>query len=114
MGTTATERYITVFVTAPPDKAADLARTLVQEKLVACANIISGVRSIYAWNGDISDDGESLMIMKTRASLLEAVRHRVIQLHPYDVPEVIALPIIDGHAPYLQWILDSTSSEEPA
>ena len=113
MGTTAAERYITIFVTAPPDKAADLARTLVQEQLVACANIISGVRSIYAWEGNISDDGESLMMMKTRASLLEAVRHRVIQLHPYNVPEVIALSIIDGHAPYLQWISDSTKAEKP-
>ena len=112
MGTTAAEKYITIFVTAPPDKVVDLARTMVQERLVACANIISGVRSIYAWDGDIHDDSESLMIMKTRASLLEAVRRRVIQLHPYDVPEVITLPIIDGHAPYMRWISDSTKADE--
>lgn len=102
------QKYVTILVTAPPDKVADIGRTLVQEKLVACANIISGVRSIYAWDGDISDDNESLMILKTRTSMLEAVRQRVIQIHPYDVPEIIALPIIAGHGPYLQWIADST------
>ena len=105
-------KYLTLFVTAPPDKAPDLARTLVQERLVACANIISGVRSIYAWHGDVSDESESLMVMKTRASLLEAVRHRVVQLHPYEVPEIIALPIVGGHAPYMKWIDDSTRDED--
>ena len=107
------QKFVTVLVTAPPDKVADIARTVVQEKLVACANILSGVRSIYAWEGDIHDDGESLMILKTRASLLEALRHRVIQIHPYDLPEVIALPIVGGHPPYLQWISDSTQKDEP-
>lgn len=113
MGTDHDSKYVTIFVTAPPDKVADMARTLVQEKLVACANIISGVRSIYAWDGHISDDGESLMILKTRAALLEEVRLRVVQLHSYDVPEVIALPIIDGHAPYLRWISESTKQAPP-
>ncbi len=104
-------KYVTILVTAPPDKVADIGRTLVQERLVACANIISGVRSIYSWDGGVCDEGESLMILKTRAAMLETVRQRVVQIHPYDVPEVIALPIVGGHGPYLQWIADNTGKE---
>ena len=95
---TATETpYITVFVTAPPDKAEGIARPLVEERLAACANIIPSVRSIYSWKGEICTDDEVLMVLKTRASLLETLRARVLELHPYEVPEVIALPITAGH-----------------
>lgn len=101
-------KHIAVFVTAPPDKAGELARGLVEARLAACVNILSGVRSIYSWKGEICDDAEALMVIKTRAELLEALRQKVVELHPYEVPEVIALPIVGGHAPYLEWVEQST------
>lgn len=101
---------MTVLVTAPPDKAPQIASAVVAEGLAACVNIIPAVRSIYSWKGEICDDGEALMVAKTRAELFEPLRRRVVELHPYDVPEVIALPIAQGHAPYLEWITQSTSS----
>jgi periplasmic divalent cation tolerance protein len=100
--------YIVVFVTAPADRAPDLARALVEEELAACANIIPGIRSIYRWEGDICDDAEALMVIKTRRTLFEALRDRVVSLHPYDVPEVVALPLVQGYEPYLQWLEAST------
>jgi len=100
--------FITVFVTAPPDQAGDIANTLVGERLAACANILPAIRSIYSWKGEICDDQESLLVLKTRAPLFDALRRRVVEVHPYEVPEVIALPLVEGHPPYLQWILDST------
>ena len=87
-----------------------MAGALVREKLAACVNIIPAVRSIYSWKGEVCDDGEALMVIKTRSGLLDALRERVVQLHPYDVPEVIALPIVGGHGPYLKWIDESTAS----
>lgn len=103
--------YVTVFVTAPPDKAEQIARPLVEERLAACANIIPAVRSIYSWKGEICTDDEVLMVLKTRESLVEALRARVVELHPYEVPEVVALNITAGHAPYLAWIGENTNPE---
>jgi periplasmic divalent cation tolerance protein len=100
--------HVVVLVTAPPDRAPDLARRLVEEKLAACVNILPGARSIYAWKGELCDDSEALLVIKTRAARFDALRARVVALHPYEVPEVIELPILDGHAPYLKWLDDST------
>lgn len=101
---------IVVLVTTPSvDKAAEIARALVEERLAACGNIVPGLRSIYTWEGKICDDAEALLILKTEAGLFGAVRDRVVALHPYEVPEVIRLDITEGHAPYLKWITDSVS-----
>jgi periplasmic divalent cation tolerance protein len=102
--------YIAVFVTCPGDKAAELAGALVKGRYAACANIVPTVRSIYTWKGEICDDAEALMVIKTRTALFEALREKVVELHPYDVPEVIALPITASHAPYLAWVDESTGS----
>ena len=100
---------VLVLVTAPSaEKAAELARTLVEEELAACGNIVPGLRSIYRWEGQVQDEPEVLLILKTRGELFEQLRERVVALHPYQVPEVIALPIQAGHAPYLEWIRTST------
>ncbi len=100
---------ITVFVTvSSEDEAANIARSLVEEKLAACANIIRNVRSIYSWQGKVEDDSEVLMIMKTRQDLFEDLSAKIKELHSYDVPEIIALPIIMGSKEYLAWIKDST------
>ncbi len=102
--------HLVVFSTFPsPDKAAEVARTLVTEQLVACVNIVGAVRSVYRWDGTICDDTETLAVIKTTRERFEAMRSRLVELHPYDVPEVIALPIEAGHAPYLAWLTDSVT-----
>ena len=101
--------FVVVFVTAPDaDVAGRIASTLVDEKLVACANILPGLRSIYRWEGKLCDEAEVLCLMKTRVDLFPALRDRIAVLHPYQVPEIIALPLAAGHPPYLDWIAQST------
>jgi periplasmic divalent cation tolerance protein len=96
---------IVVFSTFPTEeKAAEIARTLVSEGHAACANLVPPVRSIYRWQGQICDERETLAIIKTTSERFEALRERLVALHPYEVPEVIALPVEAGHAPYLEWV----------
>ncbi len=100
---------IVVLVTAPtPERAAEIARALVQERLAACGNVVPGLRSIYRWEGKVQEDEEALLVLKTVRARFEALRERVLALHPYEVPEVIALPIQAGHDAYLRWLADST------
>ncbi len=102
---------IAVFVTAPSaDKAAALARSLVEERLAACVSIVPGLRSIYRWEGGVQDGAEVLLIIKTERERFEALRERVVALHEYECPEVVALDIALGHAPYLSWIRESVTS----
>ena len=98
-----------VFVTAASEEQAGLiAHALVSERLAACVNIVSPIRSIYRWNDAVQSDTEHLMIIKTRANLVPEVEVRVRELHSYEVPEVIALPIIAGAKSYLEWVFAST------
>ena len=100
---------IVVLVTAPKEEeAAGIARALVEAKLAACVNIINNVRSIYSWQGNVEDDSELLMIIKTRKSLFDELSAKVRELHSYDVPEIIALPITAGSEEYLKWLNEST------
>ena len=94
-----------------PDEevAARIASTLVGEGLCACVNLTAGVRSIYRWKGAVSDDREVLGIAKTTRPRFEALRRRVVELHPYEVAEVIALEVTAGHAPYLDWVRGSVA-----
>ena len=89
-------------------KAMEIARLLVAERLCACVNL-QPVRSIYAWKGEVCDEPEVLGIIKTSDERFEALAKRLVELHPYEVPEVIALPITAGHAPYLAWLAASVS-----
>jgi len=100
--------YIVVYVTALENEAAELARTLVEERLVACVNIVPGLRSFYWWQGKVEDEPEVLCIMKTRSELFASLRDRGRELHSYEVEEIIALPIIAGNPPYLDWIKENT------
>src|SRR5688572_1582491 len=101
---------IVVFSTFPaPDKAAEVAKTLVEERLAACVNLIGPVRSIYQWKGETCDDTETLAIIKTTRERFDAMKARLVGLHPYEVAEVIALPVDAGHAPYLAWVADQTT-----
>jgi periplasmic divalent cation tolerance protein len=98
-----------VLVTCPTaERAAEIARVLVEERLAACGNVVPGLRSIYRWEGKVQDDAEALLVLKTTRERFEALRDRVLALHPYQVPEVVALPIEAGSAPYLAWIAAET------
>ena len=83
-----------------------LARALVGDGLAACVNVLPAVRSIYRWNGAVQAEEEVLMVIKARAASFEALRSALLAGHPYEVPEVIALPIVDGHHRYLDWLAD--------
>ena len=90
------------------DAAADMAKKVVGERLAACANILPAVRSIYRWQDKVQDENEVLVLLKTRQGQLERLKQRILELHPYDVPEVIAVPIEQGHTGYLDWIAQET------
>jgi periplasmic divalent cation tolerance protein len=100
---------LVVFSTFPsPEKAAEVARTLVSEQLCACVSLVGPVRSIYRWKGEISDDTEILAVIKTTRDRFDELKARLVELHPYEVAEVIALPVEAGHAPYLAWVQAET------
>jgi periplasmic divalent cation tolerance protein len=101
--------HVVLYITVPNEEtAAAIARPLVEERLAACVNRVPGVRSTYLWKGEVCVDEELLLIVKTRRALFERVRARVRELHPYSVPEIIALPIVEGHKEYLDWIDEAT------
>ena len=101
--------FFVLLSTCPDEQtAAGIARTLVEASLVACVNIVPGIRSIYRWQGSVEDDPEVLMILKTTGDRLEAARAGILELHPYEVPEVLALPVADGHHDYLSWVAEAT------
>ncbi|MCB9532379.1 MAG: divalent-cation tolerance protein CutA [Myxococcales bacterium] len=94
-----------IYITASSsDEAATIARTLVAERLAACANVIDGARSFYWWEGAVQDEREALIVAKTLEHCVSALTARVRELHSYTVPCVVALPILDGNADYLSWL----------
>ncbi|MEC4686126.1 MAG: divalent-cation tolerance protein CutA [Nitrospirota bacterium] len=97
--------YSVVFITAPDEEeAARIARTIVEERLAGCVNIVKGIRSIYSWEGKIEDEHEVLMIVKTKRALFTVLEKRVKELHSYSVPEIISLPLVEGSEDYLKWL----------
>ncbi len=105
--------YVVVYVTAPGEEEAErIAKTLVENKLAACVNIVRNVRSIYRWQGKIEDENEALMIVKTRRKHFGRVSETVKQLHSYSVPEIIALPVVEGSGEYLAWLGEETKSQQ--
>jgi periplasmic divalent cation tolerance protein len=103
-----TETLVVLVTTPTAEKAAEIARALVEERLAACGNVVPGLRSIYRWEGKVQDDAEALLVLKTTRARFEALRERVLALHPYEVPEVIAVPVEAGSAAYLAWIARET------
>jgi periplasmic divalent cation tolerance protein len=101
-----------VLCNAPPDRAEEVARAVLERRLAACVNIIPGVTSLYWWQGAICRDGESTLVIKTRADLVTALTEAIREVHPYEVPEVIALPLApdEGNDAYLRWLVDETTS----
>jgi len=100
---------IVVLITASgEDEAVKIARSLVEARLAGCVNIIKNIRSVYRWEETVEDEPEILMVAKTRKTLFHELIKKVQALHSYTVPEIIALPIIDGSEDYLKWLRDVT------
>jgi periplasmic divalent cation tolerance protein len=97
--------FLIIFcTTASEQEAATISKTVVEEGLAACANIIPQIRSIYRWKGEIWDERETLIMIKSREALFEKIRSRIKELHSYEVPEITAVPVDKGDTAYLQWI----------
>ena len=102
-----------VLVTAPNAAVAEsLVRRLVEEETVACGNVLPGITSIYRWKGAVEHETESLIVFKTTVKGAARLCERVPELHPYEVPEVLVLPVQAGHGPYLDWIADNVNDSE--
>jgi periplasmic divalent cation tolerance protein len=100
--------FVIVLTTWPADQdAAAFARTLVDERLAACVNVLPPMQSIYRWEGKVEQATEHQLVIKTTAARVEALEARIGRLHPYEVPELLVVPISDGSASYLRWIQDS-------
>lgn len=108
-----TDDYIMVLTTCNSSETSSLiAETLISNKLAACVNIIKGVESVYQWQGKIEHDKEILLIIKTRESLFSQVEQSIQELHSYELPEIIAVPIKTGEKNYLNWIQSATLATE--
>ncbi|ADJ25463.1 CutA1 divalent ion tolerance protein [Dehalogenimonas lykanthroporepellens BL-DC-9] len=105
--------HIVVLVTAGDEEEARLiAGILLEQRKAACVNIVSGVNSLFRWQDRLETETESLLVIKTTASMLEAVIETVREVHSYETPEIIALPVIGGSGEYLEWLEESVSSED--
>ncbi|NPA88294.1 divalent-cation tolerance protein CutA [Caminibacter pacificus] len=99
--------FIVVYCTIPKDDAKTLANLLVKNSLAACVNIIDEVNSVFLWQGEIKEEKESLLIIKTKQDVFKQLEIFITKNHPYDVPEIIALPIVNANLDYLNWLDDS-------
>mmetsp|Transcript_13438 Transcript_13438/g.18388 ORF Transcript_13438/g.18388 Transcript_13438/m.18388 type:complete len:112 (-) Transcript_13438:178-513(-) len=98
-----------VYVTVPDKETGKkIASALLESRLAACVNIIPGVESMYWWDGAVQTDSELLLMIKTRQALVSDLAAKVQEVHPYDTPEVIAVPITSGSAEYIRWLVEST------
>ena len=102
--------YVLVLTTLPPDArdSAEFARLLVEERLAACVNILPPMESVYRWEGRVERESERQILIKTTRERLADLWERVRELHPYEVPEFVVVPILDGNEAYLRWIGEST------
>ena len=102
-----------VLMTAPDAPTAErIGQALVRERLAACASVVPGVLSVYRWEGEVRTEGEVQVLLKTRRSLVERLFGRAAELHPYEVPELIATPLVAVAEPYRKWVLDETEHQQ--
>ena len=105
-----TESLCLVYVTTPTQALAErIAQNLLSEKLIACANILPAMTSLYEWKGKVQKDAEVVLLLKTRQALVPKITERVLALHEYECPCVAALPLVGGHEAFLSWISSQTS-----
>lgn len=107
-GGEASELVLALSTAPDAEQARRIARTLVEERLIACASLVPGVTSIYRWQGAVQAEAEVLLVMKTRRSLVPRLKERLPALHTYEVPELVVTPLVDGLDPYCRWVRDST------
>jgi len=100
-----------ILVTAPEKEAERLARKLVEERLAACANLVPHVTSLYWWEGKLNRDGETLIVLKTAPRLVTRLLKRMKELHSYQVPEFLALPVLEANPDYAKWVHEVTGDE---
>jgi periplasmic divalent cation tolerance protein len=103
-------RELCVVLATVPDAEVGrrLARTLLDEGLIACANLVPAVVSLYRWEGEVQEEGETLLLLKSRMELVPRLLERIPELHPYELPEVLALSVAGGLPAYCRWVLDET------
>ena len=99
-----TDKIIVFSTCATPDEAAAIARKLIEERVAACVNVIGGVRSFYRWKGKVEESGECLLVIKSSRDLFDQLRLELEKLHAYEVPEVLAVAVVDGAPNYLNWV----------
>lgn len=99
-----TDKIVVLTTCDSSEQAARIARRLVEQRLAACVNILSGARSVYRWKENIEDVPELVLTIKSRRDLFAALRAEIEKMHSYEVPEIVALPIVDGSAAYLGWL----------
>ena len=105
MSPTVSTQVVTLLTAAPGMEAAKrIARALVSERLAACANVIPGVSSVYWGEGQVQEEQEAMLVIKTTAAQVNALETRLVELHPYDVPELLSIPVTGGYPPYLAWV----------
>jgi periplasmic divalent cation tolerance protein len=107
-----TDKIVVLSTCASADEAARIARALVGQRLAACVNVVPGVHSVYRWKGEVEETTEWLLLIKSRRPLFERLAEELRQVHSYDVPEIVALPIVAGSESYLEWLGQETVGEE--
>ena len=108
-----TDAIVIQCTAASRDEAQRIARALLETKLAACASLVAAVESHYWWKGAIESSNEVLLLIKTTRERFDAVRETILEHHSYEVPEIIALPVVTGHEPYLRWLNESVKEEIP-
>ncbi len=101
------EHVVVLCTVGRAEDALAIASAVVEQRLAACVSVVPAIQSIYRWKGRVAREEERLLIMKTRRERFEALRAAIASRHPYEVPEIVALPLVAGHAPYLDWIDDA-------
>lgn len=112
MTDSASSAVLVVLSTAPDAAAAErIGTALVEERLAACVNVLEGVTSIFRWKGEVEREREVLMVLKTTTDAVDRLRVRLVELHPYEVPEVLALAVPTGHPAYLDWVREEAGGD---
>jgi periplasmic divalent cation tolerance protein len=104
-----TDAMIVMTTVASPDEAVQLIRTLLDQRLIACGTLLPGARSLYRWEGKVADEQEVVVLLKTRSARLDLLETAFADVHPYKLPELLALPVAGGIARYLEWLNDETT-----
>lgn len=107
-----TDKIVVLATCGSAEEARKIARALVESRLAACVNILAGIESVYRWKGAVEEASECLLIVKSTRGLFDRLQAAIREVHSYELPEIVALPIVDGFEPYLSWIAASVAAVE--